>query len=157
MGFAKHKKRIRGEIAKWNCFGYLGYGQGRAVSVFGEDRLNNKSACMDICTRASACRLAHHERMNVQFPQLAQLVESTARLAHVRRLNIVDQVVSAMEHAVDAGLGEAIDVKDRLAKFKVETMTDHYRCGQFENIQNGLDGISPEARGSSSRHIKRAS
>ena len=157
MGFAKHKKRIRGEIAKWGCFGYLGYGQGRAVAIYGEDKLSNRSACMDICTRASACRMAHHERMNIRYPQLAQLVESTARLAHLRKLDIVDQVVSAMEHAVSAGLEEAIDVQSRLKKFKIEKITDHYRCGQFENIQNGLDKISPGARGDSPKDVKHAS
>lgn len=157
MGFAKNKKKIRGEIVKWDCFGYLGYGEGRAVATYGEARLKNKSACRDICTRASACRLAHHENMNRRYPQLAQLVESTARIAHLRRLNIVDEVVSAMEHAVEAGIEDAIDVRDRLKVFRLDGITDHYRCGQFENIQNGLDKISPKAKRSIEKDVKQAS
>lgn len=157
MGFAKHKKRIRGEIAGWDCLGFFGYGQGRAVAIYGEERLKNKSACIDICSRASACRQAHHERMNRRYPQIAQLVESTARLAQLRKLNVVDEVVSAMEHAVEAELDGAIDIKARLQEFKVDTMTDHYRCGQFENIQNGLDKVSPKAKRSLKKNVKQAS
>ena len=143
MGFAKKKKKIRESIAKWDCTGYFGYGQGRAVAQFGEDGLKGKSACQDICTRASACRLAHHERMNRRFPQLAQLVESAARLAQLRNLDVIDEVVNSMEHAVEMELEEAIEVRERLRAFKVNQITDHYRCGQFENIQNGLDKVPP--------------
>ena len=144
MGFGKKRRKVREAISKWDCFGRFGYGQGRAVALFGEDELKGRSACLDICSRANACRLAHHEEMNRRFPQLAQLVESTARIAKLRNLDVVEEVVSAMEHAVDAGLEEAVEVKRRLSVFRIDQMTDHYRCGQFENIQNGLDKASPK-------------
>ena len=144
MGFGKKRKKVRDAIEKWDCSGYFGYGQGRAVAVFGESAMNGKSACLDICTRANVCRLAHHEKMNRRFPQLAQLVESTARIARMRDLDVVSEVVSAMEHAVEAELEEAVEIRDRLSAFRIEQMTDHYRCGQFENIQNGLDKVSPK-------------
>ena len=143
MGFGKKRRKIREAIDKWNCFGHFGYGQGRAVAVFGEDNLKKKSACLDICTRASACRLAHHEKMNVQYPQLGQLVETAARLAQKWNLIVVGEVVSAMEHALEMKIEEDVEVLDRLRVFKINQMTDHYRCGQFENIQNGLDKTSP--------------
>lgn len=145
MGFAKKKKKIRESISKWNCFGYFGYGQGRAVATFGETDMRRKSACLDICTRANACRTSHHENMNRRYPQLAQLVESSARLARLRSLDVVEEVVSAMESAVEMELEEAVEVHQRLSVFNVGQMTDHYRCGQFENIQNGLDKVPPTA------------
>ena len=145
MGFGKKKKKIREAIPKWGCFGYFGYGQGRAVAVFGESELKKRSVCIDVCSRANACRLAHHRRMDERYPQLGQLVETTARLAQTRKRDVVVEVVSAMDHAVDMQMDEAVDVRLRLNVFKLEHMTDHYRCGQFENIQNGLDGSDPGA------------
>lgn len=144
MGFGKKRRKVREAISKWDCFGYFGYGQGRAVATFGEDDMKKRSACLDICTRANACRAAHHERMNRKFPQLAQLVESSARIAQLRKLDVVAEVVSAMEHAVEADLEEALEIKDRLSAFRIDQMTDHLRCGQFENIQNGLDKSPPD-------------
>jgi len=157
MGFAKKKRKIREAISKWKCFGYFGYGQGRAVALFGEEDMKKKSACIDICTRASACRLAHHRQMNIRYPQLGQLVESAARLAQLRRLNVVDEVVNAMESAVEMKIDEAVDVRKRLSVFRVDQMTDHYRCGQFENIQNGLDKASPDAKRAEPGDIAQAS
>ena len=145
MGFGKKRRKIREAIAKWDCFGYFGYGQGRAVAVFGQDELKKKSACIDICTRANACRLAHHEKMNAKYPQLAQLTESSARIAQKRHLDVVSEVVSAMEHAAEMGVDEAVEIRARLQAFKVDQMTDHYRCGQFENIQNGLDKVPADS------------
>jgi hypothetical protein len=146
MGFGKKKRQVREAIAKWDCFGHLGYGQGRAVAQFGEREMHGRSACLDICTRASACRLQHHDKMNERYPQLGQIVETTSRLAQVRGLDVVAEVVSAMGHAVDLGLDEAADVKRILGLFKVKEMTDHYRCGQFENIQDGLGKAPPGSR-----------
>jgi len=148
MGFGKKKRQIREAVEKWNCLGYLGYGQGRAVAEFGQKVMDGKSACYDFCTRANACRAQHHEKMDLRFPQLAQLVESTARIAKLRRLDIVKEVVTAMDQAVDMNHDEALEVKSTLERFKINTMTDHYRMGQFENIQDGLNKVNP---GSSSK------
>ena len=149
MGFGKKKRQIREAIEKWNCHGFLGYGQGRAVAEFGQDLMGSKSACLDICTRANTCRARHHELLNQRYPQLSQLVESTARIAQLRRLNVVNEVVTAMDHAVEMQIDEAVEVKQILEKFKITTMTDHYRCGQFENIQDGLDKVPPGTNGTS--------
>ena len=143
MGFGKKKRQVREAIATWNCFGHFGYGQGRAVAQFGEKEMVGKSACFDMCTHANTCRRQHHDKMNERYPQLGQLVEATAKIAQVRGLDVVTEVVSAMKHAVDLGLDEAQEVKRTLALFKVNDMTDHYRCGQFENIQDGLNKVSP--------------
>jgi hypothetical protein len=157
MGFGKKKRQVREAIAEWDCFGYLGYGQGRCVSQFGESHVPGKSACLDICTRASACRLEHHSKMNERYPQLAQLVEKTARIAEQRQLDVVAEVVSAMNHAVELGLDEANEVKKILGLFRIDTMTDHYRCGQFENIQDGLNKDKPGARSSLASLLAKAS
>ena len=157
MGFGKKKRQVREAIAGWNCFGHLGYGQGRAVAQFGEREMHGKSACLDICTRANACRLQHHDKMNERYPQLGQLVETTSRIAQIRGLDVVSEVVSAMGHAVDLGLDEAIEVQRTLGLFKVAEMTDHYRCGQFENIQDGLNKSLPGARSAADEAKKKAS
>lgn len=148
MGFGKKKRQIREAVEKWNCIGFLGYGQGRAVAEFGQKVMGGKSACYDFCTRANACRAEHHAKMDLRFPQLAQLVESAARIAKMRQLDVVNEVVSAMDSAVDMNHDEALEVKRVLERFKLDKMTDHYRMGQFENIQDGLDKRPP---GSSSK------
>lgn len=157
MGFGKKRRLVREAIEKWECFGYLGYGQGRAVAQFGEKDLHGRSACLDICSHANACRLRHHELMNQRYPQLGQLVESTSRIAQMRGLDVVGAVVSAMTNAADLGLDEANDVKRILDLFKVKGMTDHYRCGQFENIQDGLNKTKPGARSAVAEADKKAS
>ena len=156
MGFGKKKRQVREAITEWDCFGYLGYGQGRCVSQLG-DPIPGKSACFDICTRASACRLEHHNKMNERYPQLGQLVEKTARIAELRKLDVVAEVVSAMDHAVELGLDEAVEVKKILGLFKIDTMTDHYRCGQFENIHDGLNKDKPGARSALAGLLAKAS
>ena len=70
---------------------------------------------------------------------------------------MVTEVVSAMGHAVDLGLDEAADVKRILGLFKVQEMTDHYRCGQFENIQDGLSKAVPGSRVALDEAKKKAS
>jgi len=157
MGFSKKRQQVREAIAKWECVGYLGYGQGRSVAQFGEKHMHGRSACMDICTRANACRLEHHNKMNERYPQLAALVESTARIARARHLDIVSEVVSAMDHAVELGLDEAGEVKRILGIFKINTMTDHYRCGQFENIQDGMNKVAPGSRSAVAGVLAKAS
>lgn len=145
MGFGKKKRMVREAIASWDCFGSFGYGQGRAIAQFGEKEMGGKSACLDICNRANACRNRHHDLMNDRFPQLHKLVESVARIAQLRNLDLISEIVAAMDHAVDMNHPEALEVKRILSKFKIESMTDHYRCGQFENIQDGLNKSSPGA------------
>jgi hypothetical protein len=48
-----------------------------------------------------------------------------------------------MQSALERGIPEAVKIFDRLKAYNVETMTDHYVCGQFDNIQNGLEGKEP--------------
>lgn len=157
MGFGTKKRQVREAIAKWECFGYLGYGQGRCVAQFGEGHMPGRSACMDICTRASACRAEHNIRMNQRYPQLAVLVKNAAGIAEARHLDVVAEVVSAMTHAVDLGLDEAAEVKRILGIFKINTMTDHHRCGQFENIQDGLNKVPPGSRSAVGEMLAKAS
>lgn len=157
MGFGKKRKQVREAIAKWDCFGHFGYGQGRAVAQLGEREMHGRSACLDICNRANACRLQHRDTMNNRYPQLGQIVETTSRLAQARGLDVVAEVVSAMGHAVDLGLDEAAEVKRILGLFKVDEMTDHYRCGQFENIQDGLSKATPGSRVALDEAKKKAS
>jgi len=146
MGFGKKKRQVREAIATWSCFGRFGYGEGRAVAQFGEDGMHGKSACADICNRANACRLSHRDEMNSRYPQLSQLVEATARIASIRGLDVSTEVIMAMRHAADMMLDEAVEVKRILGLFKVDDITDHYRCGHFENIHNGLHKASPTSR-----------
>lgn len=157
MGFGTKKRQVREAIARWECFGYLGYGQGRCVAQFGEDYMPGRSACMDICTRASACRVEHRNKMNERYPQLTALLQNAARIAEARRLDVVAEVISAMEHAIELGLDEANEVKRILGLFKIETMTDHYRCGQFENIQDGLNKVAPGSRSAVAGLLAKAS
>lgn len=157
MGFGKKKRQVREAIDKWKCFGYLGYGQGRAVSQFGAQVMGDKSACGDLCSRANDCRMKHHEMMNERYPQLAQLLAATTRIAHRLKKNPDAEVLSAMHHAADLGMDEAVSVKHTLALFKVKTMTDHHRCGEFENIQDGMDKVAPGTRNAVTNAAKIAS
>lgn len=157
MGFGTKKRQIREAITKWECFGYLGYGQGRCVAQFGEEYLPGRSACMDVCNRASACRVEHHGKMNERYPRLAALVWNTAKIAEARRLDVVAEVVSAMNHAVELGLDEANEVKRILGLFRIDSMTDHYRCGQFENIQDGINKVAPGSRSAVAGVLAKAS
>lgn len=143
MGVASRRKQIKVAIEKWNCFGRFGYGQGRTVSMFGEECLRGKSACEDMCSRANACRAAHHRYMNDRYPQLAQLVVTTVKLSKLRELDPSHEVVSAMNNAAEMDLEEAVEIRERLKAFRISAMTDHFRCGQFENIQNGFEKVSP--------------
>jgi hypothetical protein len=95
--------------------------------------------------------------MNHRYPQLTVLVENTARIAQARQLDVVAEVVSAMDHAVELGLDEAGEVKRILGIFKINSMTDHYRCGQFENMQDGLNKVAPGARSAVAGILAKAS
>jgi hypothetical protein len=82
--------------------------------------------------------------MDRRYPQLAQIVAAAARTAQREKVGPVKQIMEAMQRCHDLGLAEATEVKRIVQQFGVDSMTDHYRAGQFENIQNGLDGLRPE-------------
>lgn len=142
MGFAKKKKRVRSRIKEWGCHGFYGYGEGRAVADFGEDELRGRSACDDICTKRDSCRIFHHERMDRKYPMMAELVGKAALVAKYRGMSIDEKVSEAIEKAYESGASEAVDVISKLKEFNVTGYVDHYRSGQFENIQNGLDKVN---------------
>ena len=144
MGFSKHLKNMRRAIRSWDCHGFLGYGQGKAVSMWGEEKLRGRSACIDICSEYQSCRRAHHNRMDHRYPQLAQVVAAAARTAQREKVGPLKQIMESLQRCHDLGLAEATEVKRIVKQFGVDSMTDHYRAGQFENIQNGLDGRRPD-------------
>jgi len=157
MGFGKQKRKLREAIAKWNCNGYFGYGQGRGVAQLGERPLRGKSVCLDVCTKVDQCRLRHHMRMDARYPQLEQITANAVKQAKVWGRDMVEEIVQAMERSVELDVDEAVEVKAILGQFRVETMTDHYRAGQFENIQNGLDKQEPTHRRPIPELVKKAS
>jgi hypothetical protein len=157
MGFAKQKRKLREAISKWDCNGYFGYGQGRGVAELGERPLRKKSVCLDVCTKVEQCRLRHHMRMDGRYPQLEQITANAVRQAKLHRRDHVTEIVEAMERAVELDIDEAVEVKAILAQFRIESMTDHYRAGQFENIQNGLDKKDATHRRPIPASVKKAS
>jgi len=90
--------------------------------------------------------MIHHGRMDREYPMLAALVRNAAKAAKVRGRDTVESVVAVLNAAVENETPEALDVKKRLEKFRVDTMADHYRCGQFENIDDGINRRKPGAR-----------
>jgi len=146
VGYGKQKRKLLDSISSWDCLGYFGYGQGRVVAQFGEDAFRGKSACLDMCQRREECRNVHMRKMDRRYPTLANLVRGTVKLSKSRGRDPSMDVVMAMNEALDNGVPEAADVKSRLDKFKVTAMTDHYRCGQFENIDDGISKRKPGAR-----------
>lgn len=157
MGFSKQKRKLRESIAKWDCNGYFGYGQGRGVTELGERPLRKKSVCLDVCTKVEQCRTRHHMRMDARYPQLEQIAANAMRQAQLHRRDIVKEIVEAMERSVELDIDEAVEVKAILEQFRVETMTDHYRAGQFENIQNGIDKQEPDFKRPIPALVKKAS
>jgi|HubBroStandDraft_6_1064221.scaffolds.fasta_scaffold272977_2 hypothetical protein len=135
----KHiKKQITKQIDSWNCLGYTGYGQGRAVAEFGADEIGSESVCHKVCPKSDKCRQEHYEKMDERFPEVAQIVRKTAVMAKKTGLPIVETVISAMNVAVKREIPEAKRIQQGLLKYRVETMTDHYIYGQFENLEHGL-------------------
>lgn len=146
MGFNKLKVRIRSQITEWQCVGYFGYGHGRGVAEFGESNLRGKSVCMDVCKKQEECRRRHHLRMDSRYPQLNAIVAHAAKVATLNNRDLNGEIVEAMERAAELEVSEALEVKKINAQFGVGSMTDHYRCGQFQNIQNGLEKLAPNSR-----------
>lgn len=139
-----NKKKILKAIDKWNCFGYFGYGQGRAVAEFGVDEIGNESVCHKVCPKAEQCRGLHYVAMDKRFPAISEIVKKTAVLARQTGLPIVPSVTSAMITAAKMNNPEALRIQEGLKKYQVSSMTDHYVYGQFENLENGLEKRSPD-------------
>lgn len=140
MGHSSTRRKIVKAIPKWGCIGRWGYGHGRAVKEHGEKWFKDLSVCQDLCPEAPVCRQRHHMNMDERYPEVAMIVHKTARHAAQMKAPVVHSVIGAMNVALAQGISGAEEIKAILAGFKVGDMTDHYVCGQFENIQNGLDG-----------------
>ena len=130
-------------IPKWGCLGRWGYGHGRSVKEHGEKWFKDVSVCQNLCPKSDACRQRHHLHMDQRYPEIAVLVHRTARRAKKMKAPIVESVIGAMNVAYGQKISGAAEIKMILSGFRVGDMTDHYVCGQFENIQNGLDGKDP--------------
>jgi hypothetical protein len=141
MGYSKWRNRIQKSIDKWNCFGYFGYGHGRAVNQFGESVVQNRSVCTSMCPSNNDCRAKHHAKMDLEYPDLARLVQGVVEKCQETKAPVVRMVVEAMAMAEANGIPSAVEVKKRLIQYGIEGMTDHYICGQFTNIQNGLNAV----------------
>jgi hypothetical protein len=81
--------------------------------------------------------------MDQRFPAVAGVVRRTAREAVAQGKPVVQSVIAAMHVAEREKVEGVAEIRRRLTQFKVHQLTDHYLCGQFENIQNGLDGLPP--------------
>lgn len=143
MGYGKQKRKILDSVDGWGCFGFYGYGQGRAVAQFGEDILRGKSVCLDLCKKREECRSRHLIKMDTKYPLLGKLVRNAVKASRARSRDVAKDVVLVLNEALGEGLSEAVDIQQKLKKYKVTYMTDHYRCGQFENIDDGFGERSP--------------
>ena len=144
MGHASIRRKIVKTIPKWKCLGRWGYGQGRAIKEHGEKWFGDLSVCQDLCPQATVCRQRHHMNMDQRYPEIALIVHKTATRAAQMKMPIVHSVIGAMNVAYAQKIDGAEEIKQILLDFRVGDMTDHYICGQFENIQNGLDGKDPD-------------
>jgi hypothetical protein len=77
--------------------------------------------------------------MDYKYPQLAAIAKQAFKAARDSGGDVVVEVVEAMERAADLEVEEAVEVRAILKRVGIDTMTDHYRAGQCENIQDGLD------------------
>ena len=143
MGVRKHRLRMKNAIPGWKCEGFFGYGHGRALAQYGSDRVGKKSVCVDLCPIKDACRTKHHERMDVRYPEIADIVHRSASGAAQAGQSVVRTVITAMRIAETRNVSGTKEIKSILSGFGVNEMTDHYMCGQFENIQNGIDRLPP--------------
>lgn len=146
MGLGKERKKIRDRIPAWHCEGYFGYGHGRAVNEFGEKAIKDRSVCNEMCSRSQECRMAHHSKMDLRFPDVARVVHVAAESAAAMQRPIVTAIIAAMRIAEAREVPGTKDVRAILKSFRVADITDHYIAGQFENIQNGLDLKDPSWR-----------
>ena len=141
MGVRKHRLRIKKSISGWKCEGYFGYGHGRAISQYGEDRVGKMSVCVDLCPIKDTCRAKHHSRMDGRYPEIAEIVHKSATGAAQAKQSVIRTVITAMRIAESRDVSGTKEIRAILSQFGIKEMTDHYMCGQFENIQNGLDGL----------------
>ena len=84
--------------------------------------------------------------MDKRYPEVADLVHMVAKKAIDAKQPVVKSVVAAMNVALGKDMPEVKEIVRILVGFGVADITDHYICGQFENIQNGLDGSEPNFR-----------
>jgi hypothetical protein len=143
VGHSSVQRKIVKTIPKWGCLGYWGHGHGRSVKEHGEKWFKELSVCQDLCPQSDTCRRKHHDRMDQRFPAIADIVHKAAGHANKMKMPIVQSVIGAMNVAYAQKTEGVEEIKAILIGFRVEDMTDHYVCGQFENIQNGLDGKEP--------------
>ena len=143
MGHANVRRKIAKAIPSWGCLGYFGYGHGRTVRDFGEKYVKDLSVCQELCSEAESCRMSHHGRMDKRYPQIADIVHKAAARAHRAKIPVVKTVLIAMRLARKREIPGADEIFRILREFRVGEMTDHFVCGQFQNIQNGLDGQLP--------------
>ena len=135
--------KIKKTLPKWECVGFFGYGQGRAVAEFGEDAVKGKSVCHEICSMSDKCRDSHAARMDARFPEVADIVKRTVATALGTGIPVVGLVVSAMNVAIKRESVEALRIRESLKRFEVDGMTDHYVLGQLENLDNGISKRQP--------------
>ena len=143
MGHRSTQGKIVKAIPKWGCLGQWGYGHGRSVKEHGEKWFKKLSVCQDLCPQSDQCRKQHHGVMDKRYPEVADLVHLVARKAVDAKQPVVKSVIAAMNVALGKDMPEVKEITRILVSFGVADITDHYVCGQFENIQNGLDGNKP--------------
>lgn len=110
----------------------------------GEKWFKDISVCQDLCPSKDQCRSSHHVRMDARYPDIAEIVHKTAGHAIRMKVAVVQSVIGAMNVAESQKVAGTDEIRKILDGFGVSDITDHYVCGQFENIQNGLDGKDPE-------------
>ena len=76
--------------------------------------------------------------MDVRFPVIAEVVKTAAREAATMGKPVRVTVATAMRVAESRGIEGIKEIRAVLDSIRVKDVTDHYVCGQFENIQNGL-------------------
>lgn len=140
------KHKIRESIPGWGCLGKYGYGQGRAVAEFGESAIGDRAICQDVCPKNQECSNMHYKMMDERFPLITDIVHKTVVSAKAAGLPVVNMVVSAMNVAVKRDNVEALRIREGLKRYNVDTMTDHYIYGQFENLERGYNRESPDAK-----------
>lgn len=139
------KSEIRDAIKTWGCLGKFGFGQGKAVATFGEEKAG-EGVCYRVCPKSDECRDLHHDNMDILYPEVADLVKRTVINATQAGIPVMPTVVSAMNIAVKRKMPEAIRIRQGLTKYRVDGMVDHYVFGQLENLDNGVSGRSPNTK-----------
>lgn len=143
MSSLKIKNKIKDKIGSWKCLTHYGYGHGRALSEFGQRPIRSFSVCRDLCPRREECRKVHHAKMDKQYPEISGLVAAVVTKALEKGEDVVRSIVRAMQSARDKNFPGTDKISRKLEKYGIEDMTDHYVCGEFDNIQNGIDGADP--------------